>query len=57
MPFTDTNTTSVIMTGAMMHRMAARLASMVSVMMMPPKSMIGARMPMVWIMRVKFWIL
>ena len=57
MPFQDTKETRTIMIGAMMQRMAASPVSIVRVMAMPPSSMIGARMPMVWIMRTKLWTL
>ena len=54
MPFQLTKDTSRIITGAITHRIMARPVSMVRVTAMPPTSRIGARMPMVWIMRTKF---
>ena len=53
-PFQLTKHTSTIITGAMMHRIVARPTSIVSVMAIPPSSMIGARIPIVWIIRIKF---
>ena len=47
MPLRETQTTSAIMTGAMMQRIDARRGSITSVMPIPPRSMIGARMPIV----------
>ena len=41
------------MIGAITHRIAARPVSIVRVMIAPPISMIGERMPMVWIIRIK----
>ena len=49
----DTKTTAVIRMGAMMQRMAASPTSMVSVMVIPPNSRIGARIPMVWLDWIK----
>ena len=42
-PLKEINTTSPIMIGAMMQRIRASPVSMVSVIAMPPISMIGAR--------------
>ena len=52
-PFQEMNVISTIMTGAMTQRMDASPTSIVRVMAVPPRSMIGARIPMVWIIRTK----
>ena len=53
-PLKEMNTTRPIMIGAMMHRISASPVSMVSVIAIPPISMIGARIPRVCAARMKF---
>ena len=53
-PLKEMNTTRPIMIGAIMHRISARPVSMVSVIAIPPISIIGARIPSVCAARIKF---
>ena len=54
MPVRETTSTTHSRMGAMTHRMEARAVSMVNVVMIPPTRRIGARMPMVWMLAIKF---
>ena len=53
MPFMETHTTATIKSGAMIQRMDASPTSMVRVMKIPPSSMMGARIPIVWLDWIK----
>ena len=46
MPFLETDITVTIIMGAIIHRIEAKTGSMVNVIMIPPSSIMGARMPM-----------